>query len=171
MSVQSAPHTLQGLQAQCHAPSPYGPVLLARTQRGVAGLWLAGQAHHPPGLDLPDEEHPWFDSALAALSAWDQGPDDPALPPLDPQGTPFQQAVWSRLRAIPRGGLIHYGAIAQALGKPQAGRAVGAAVGRNPISILVPCHRVVGSRGELTGYAGGLPLKVRLLRQEGVLIG
>jgi methylated-DNA-[protein]-cysteine S-methyltransferase len=148
-------------------------VLLARTDHGLAGLWNAGQAHHPPALDLPDEPHPWFDTALAALeawAAWPPGPDDPPLPPLDAQGTAFQRAVWARLRAIPRGGLTSYGAIAQALGQPQASRAVGAAVGRNPIGILVPCHRVVGARGGLTGYAGGLPLKTLLLQQEGVLI-
>jgi methylated-DNA-[protein]-cysteine S-methyltransferase len=166
------PHA-PALRAQRHANSPYGPVLLARTDKGLAGLWNAGQAHHPPVLNVPEERHPWFDTALAALEAWGswaRHENDPPLPPLDPHGTPFQMAVWARLRAIPRGGLTSYGAIAQDLGRPQASRAVGAAVGRNPIGILVPCHRVVGARGELTGYAGGLPLKTLLLQQEGVLI-
>jgi methylated-DNA-[protein]-cysteine S-methyltransferase len=166
------PHA-PALRAQRHANSPYGPVLLARTDEGLAGLWNAGQAHHPPVLNAPEERHPWFDTALAALEAWGswaRHENDPPLPPLDPHGTPFQMAVWARLRAIPRGGLASYGAIAQDLGRPQASRAVGAAVGRNPIGILVPCHRVVGVRGELTGYAGGLALKTLLLQQEGVLI-
>lgn len=158
------------LLAQFRTETPYGPVLLARTAKGLAGLWNAGQAHHPPPLSAPVANHPWFDAARRALDAWATLKDDPVLPPLDPQGAAFQQAVWVRLLAIPRGGLTSYGAIAHALGKPQASRAVGAAVGRNPIGILVPCHRVVGARGELTGYAGGLPLKTLLLQQEGVLI-
>ena len=158
------------LLAQTRADTPYGPVLMARTAHGLAGLWNAGQAHHPPPLTVPEASHPWFDAARRALDSWAALKDDPALPPLDPQGTDFQLAVWTRLRAIPRGGLTSYGAIAQALGKPQASRAVGAAVGRNPIGILVPCHRVVGAQGQLTGYAGGLPLKTLLLQQEGVLI-
>jgi methylated-DNA-[protein]-cysteine S-methyltransferase len=85
-------------------------------------------------------------------------------------GTPWQQAVWRELRAIPAGGSTDYGAIARALGKPQAARAVGAAVGRNPLSVIVPCHRVLGRDGALTGYAGGLDRKRWLLRLEGVAV-
>ena len=91
--------------------------------------------------------------------------------PLDlSQGTAFQQAVWQSLLSIPKGGSTSYGALAAKIGKPQAVRALGAAVGRNPISILVPCHRVLGKDGSLTGYAGGLERKVALLRIEGLLI-
>lgn len=84
-------------------------------------------------------------------------------------GTPFQQQVWQQLRHIGAGSTSTYGAIARALGNPNAMRAVGAAVGRNPISIIVPCHRVLGSNGSLTGFAGGLDRKQALLRLEGLL--
>ena len=163
-----APHP--NLLAQFSADTPYGRVLLARSASGLAGLWNAGQAHHPPALAVPEADHPWFSAARRALDAWADAPHDPDLPPLDPHGTPFQLAVWTQLRAIPRGASTSYGAIAQALGKPQASRAVGAAVGRNPLGILVPCHRVLGANGALTGYASGLALKIQLLQQEGVLI-
>ena len=100
-----------------------------------------------------------------------RGPHPDQLPPLDPQGTPFQLAVWALLREIPRGGATSYGELAARLGNPTASRAVGAAVGRNPIGILVPCHRVIGKDGALTGYAGGLALKTKLLQAEGLLTG
>ena len=87
--------------------------------------------------------------------------------PLDPQGTEFQQQVWQALLEIPYGQMASYAEVASAINKPKAVRAVGAANGRNPISILVPCHRVIGSNGSLTGYAGGLPRKQWLLQLEG----
>jgi methylated-DNA-[protein]-cysteine S-methyltransferase len=87
--------------------------------------------------------------------------------PLAPKGTPFQQEVWRFLQTIPYGKTTSYGAIAQAMGKPKATRAVGAANGRNPIAIIIPCHRVIGSNGSLTGYAGGLRFKEALLSLEG----
>ena len=90
--------------------------------------------------------------------------------PLDLQGgTAFQRAVWTALLGIPAGQTVSYGAISQRIGKPAAVRAVGAAVGRNPVSVVVPCHRVLGGDGALTGYAGGLDRKTALLRLEGVL--
>jgi methylated-DNA-[protein]-cysteine S-methyltransferase len=90
--------------------------------------------------------------------------------PLDLQcGTAFQQDVWRALLAIPAGGTTSYGAISRSIGKPQAMRAVGAAIGRNPVSIVVPCHRVVGSDGSLTGYAGGMERKTALLQLEGAV--
>ena len=87
--------------------------------------------------------------------------------PLAPRGTDFQRAVWSALEGIPYGELRSYGEIARAIGKPRAVRAVGAANGRNPLPIVVPCHRVIGSDGSLTGFAGGLEIKRRLLALEG----
>ena len=86
--------------------------------------------------------------------------------PLTPRGTAFQLAVWQALRGIPHGETASYGAIARAIGRPGAARAVGAAIGRNPLSVVVPCHRVVGADGTLTGYAGGLDRKARLLDLE-----
>lgn len=89
--------------------------------------------------------------------------------PLAPQGTDFQKAVWRQLEAIPYGETRTYGQIAAALGKPKASRAVGGANHNNPIAIVIPCHRVIGANGSLTGYAGGLDLKEKLLHLEGVL--
>lgn len=155
--------------AQCHLPTRWGPTLMRRTAQGLAGLWLDTQAHHPGWLNLPDEpEHPWFQQALQLLEDWPTLRSDPALPPLDPQGTEFQRQVWALLLRIPRGGHSSYGALARQLGDPNKSRAVGAAVGRNPIGVLVPCHRVLGADGSLTGYAGGLAMKCALLDAEGV---
>jgi methylated-DNA-[protein]-cysteine S-methyltransferase len=86
--------------------------------------------------------------------------------PLNPRGTAFQQAVWSSLAAIPFGATVSYGELARRLGKPTAARAVGAANGQNPLAIILPCHRVVGADGSLTGYAGGLEIKRKLLEHE-----
>ena len=105
---------------------------------------------------------------MAQLAAWFAGERTRFELPLDLQaGTPFQQDVWTALLAIPRGGTTSYAELARRLGRPTAARAVGAAVGRNPISIVVPCHRVLGSGGSLTGYAGGLERKTALLELEG----
>lgn len=155
--------------AQCHLPTRWGPMLMRRTERGLAGLWSDTQAHHPGWLTLPAEpQHPWFQQALQLLEDWPTLRGDPALPPLDPQGTDFQRRVWALLLQIPRGGHSSYGALARQLGDPNKSRAVGAAVGRNPIGVLVPCHRVLGADGSLTGYAGGLAMKCALLDAEGV---
>ena len=90
--------------------------------------------------------------------------------PLQPAGTPFQQAVWAALCEIPYGEVRSYGAIATRIGRPGASRAVGMANHNNPIAIVIPCHRVIGASGSLTGYGGGLPIKERLLRLEGYLL-
>lgn len=106
--------------------------------------------------------------AAAALRAYASGGTGRRLPPLDLDGTPFQRSVWKRLCAIPAGKTISYGAIAASIGRPKAARAVGAAVGSNPVPILVPCHRVVGGNGSLTGFGLGLPMKRALLIHEGI---
>ncbi len=160
--------------AQTRIHTPLGPLLLTTTAQGLAGAWFDDQAHHPGTCDAPeDPAHPVLRAtALAFQCYWDKGAQAAAQAlhrlALDPQGTPFQQAVWRALLAIPPGQTTHYGAIAQGLGRPEAARAVGAAVGRNPIAVLVPCHRVLGRDGSLTGYAGGLPRKQALLKHEGV---
>lgn len=154
--------------AQSRLETPLGPLTLAATDKGLAGAWFDGQAHHPGPLDAPvDPTHPHLAAAARAFAAYWRGEAGAAAPALDAQGTAFQQAVWRALRGIARGRTTTYGEIAAALGRPQAARAVGAAVGRNPISVLVPCHRVVGRDGTLTGYAGGLPRKQALLAHEG----
>lgn len=151
------------LVAQARLATPLGPMTAAATAQGLAGLWFDGQAHHPGALTVLHEPgQPWLHAAQAALDAYFAG-RKMALPPLDLHGTPFQRAVWQALLAIAPGRTPSYGALAQALQRPAAVRAVGAAVGRNPVSVLVPCHRVVGANGALTGYAGGLDRKRALL--------
>jgi methylated-DNA-[protein]-cysteine S-methyltransferase len=145
---------------------------LAATARGLAWALFDGQAHHPGPLPAPDNAgHAHLAQAAQELAAYFTGTSSRFGVPLDPVGTAFQQRVWQALLAIPPAGHTHYGAIAAALGQPQAARAVGAAVGRNPVSILIPCHRVLGRDGSLTGYAGGLPRKQALLRLEGHAAG
>jgi O-6-methylguanine DNA methyltransferase len=106
-------------------------------------------------------------SGAEALAAYGRGSRRAYRGPLDLGGTDFQRAVWKRLLTIQHGETVSYGAIAKAIGAPRASRAVGAAVGANPISVLIPCHRVIGASGTLTGYGGGLPMKRALLAREG----
>ncbi|WP_374673007.1 methylated-DNA--[protein]-cysteine S-methyltransferase [Ideonella sp.] len=157
------------LVAQATVPSPLGPLLLAARARGLAGCWFSDQRHHPGPLDAPvDARHPHIAQAVAELADyWRDARTARFRVPLDPAGTPFQQAVWRALLDIAPGRSSAYGGLATALGAPQAARAVGAAVGRNPLSVIVPCHRVLGRDGALTGYAGGLARKQALLQREG----
>jgi methylated-DNA-[protein]-cysteine S-methyltransferase len=158
------------LIAQARFDSPLGPICLAASARGLAGLWFDAQAHHPGALDAPDDpSQPHIALARRELAAFWRDPTTRFTVPLDVAGTPFQQAVWRVLRSIAPGRRCSYGDVARRLGHPSAVRAVGAAVGRNPIGIIVPCHRVVGSDGSLTGYAGGLPRKTALLQAEAAL--
>jgi len=161
---------LQNLSAQARFDSPLGPVTVAATARGLAGLWFDAQAHHPGVLDAPvDARQPFISQAREQLEAyWQGGQGRVFTVPLDAQGTPFQKAVWRALLEIPRGRTCTYRAVAASVGSPRAVRAAGAAIGRNPLSIIVPCHRVLGRNGSLTGYAGGLARKQALLRLEGV---
>lgn len=156
------------------AATPLGPVLLAASDAGLAGLWFQGQRHDPAaawrGLSHQPQrpDHPVLQAAQAQLQAYFEGQRTQFDLPLDlSHGTPFQRQVWEALRDIPSGDTAGYGELAARVGAPTAARAVGAAVGRNPISIIVPCHRVVGAGGALTGYAGGLDRKRALLRLEG----
>lgn len=154
-------------------PSPLGPLTLASDGAAITGLWLAGQKYFASTLDIhasPAPDLPVFGQAAAWLTAYFTGAPLPAMPPLAPSGSPFRQAVWALLREIPYGATTTYGALAQALrarGIAAAPQAVGGAVGHNPISILIPCHRVVGADGSLTGYAGGVEKKRFLLKLEG----
>lgn len=152
--------------------SPLGPVIVAATDRGLAGVWFDGQRHLPDmsGWRV-DDRHPVLVRAVQQLTEYFKGRRTVFDLPLDLHGgTAFQQSVWQALLQIPRGATTSYAALSSGIGKPAAVRAVGAAVGRNPISVIVPCHRVMGSDGSLTGYAGGLDRKTALLKLEGAAV-
>ena len=151
--------------------SPLGPLAALASDDGLMGLWFDDQQHSPGTLDAPvDNDQRWIAQARAELALYFAGRLREFKVALAPQGTPFQEAVWRRLCAIRCGDTLSYGRIAREIGSPQSSRAVGAAVGRNPISILVPCHRVIGENGALTGYAGGLHRKQALLDIEGIVL-
>lgn len=134
----------------------------------LTGLWFVGQRHFPENLSKIEEgDCLVFDQTKVWLEAYFAKKPLPPLPDVAPQGTAFQQAVWAQLQTIPYGQTTTYGAIAKAIGKPKGAQAIGGAVGHNPISILIPCHRVLGADGSLTGYAGGLERKMALLELEG----
>jgi methylated-DNA-[protein]-cysteine S-methyltransferase len=154
-----------------HFDSKLGGITLAATDKGLAGVWFDRQRHSPDmtGWEVATD-HPVLRKATEQLDEYFSGRRQHFDLPLDlSHGTPFQQTVWQALLAIPAGETTSYGSISAGVGKPAAVRAVGAAVGRNPISVIVPCHRVLGSDGSLTGYAGGLDRKTALLELEGAL--
>ncbi len=145
--------------------SPLGDLVLAAADDALTGLYIA---HPPKSLDTSSwrrDAEPLRD-AIAQVRAYFAGELRDFDLPLAPAGTPFQRQVWEALRTIPYGETRSYGYIAAAIGRPSASRAVGMANGRNPISIIVPCHRVIGSNGLLTGYGGGLDRKQILLDLE-----
>jgi len=147
-------------------------MMLAATERGLCGLWFTeGQKYLPMFSGWTQEPgHPVLRAAALQVEQYFAGQRSAFELPLDLQGgTAFQQSVWQALLAIPTGGTTSYGALSRQIGKPQAMRAVGAAIGRNPVSIIVPCHRVIGADGSLTGYAGGMARKTALLRLEGAM--
>ena len=151
--------------------TPLGPLTALACDAGLMGLWFDRQRHSPGALDAPvDDAQRWIAQAREELALYFAGKLRAFGVRLAPRGTEFQEAVWRRLCAIQCGDTISYGGIARELGSPQASRAVGAAVGRNPISVIVPCHRVLGESGTLTGYAGGLHRKQALLDIEGVAL-
>jgi len=162
------PHRTAGADlAQAIIETPLGPLTALASPSGLHGLWFDRQQHGPgPLAARHDPSQRWIAQARAELAEYFTGARRRFDVPLRPQGTPFQEAVWQLLCEIACGDTTSYGRLAQALGRSQGARAVGAAVGRNPISILVPCHRVVGGQGAITGYAGGLRRKEALLALE-----
>jgi methylated-DNA-[protein]-cysteine S-methyltransferase len=146
--------------------SPYGPLTLVATDGVLSGLYMAGQRHRPPEETFGDRDDTPFGEAVDQLAAYFAGALKEFTLELRLDGTPFQRSVWEQLRRIPYGETRTYGELADALGNPAASRAVGLANGKNPIGIIVPCHRVVGANGSLTGYGGGLDRKKRLLDFE-----
>ncbi|MCS0600017.1 methylated-DNA--[protein]-cysteine S-methyltransferase [Streptomyces sp. LP11] len=149
--------------------SPYGPLtLVADADGALCGLYMAGQRHRPPeeSFGPPDRGPRCFGEAEEQLTAYFAGELTEFTVQLALCGTPFQRSVWTQLSRIPYGETRTYGQLAHTLGNTGASRAVGLANGRNPVGIIVPCHRVLGTGGALTGYGGGLDRKRRLLDFE-----
>ncbi len=157
---------------QARYDSPLGPMIIAASDQGLAGVWFEDQRHLPDPSAWPlAPQHPLLRQAIQQLTDYFAGRRLDFELPLDlGHGTAFQQAVWHGLLEIARGSTRSYGQLSTRIGRPTAVRAVGAAVGRNPLGIIVPCHRVLGADGSLTGYAGGLDRKIALLRLEGVAV-
>ncbi|MEV6162969.1 methylated-DNA--[protein]-cysteine S-methyltransferase [Streptomyces sp. NPDC052052] len=146
--------------------SPYGPLTLVATDGVLAGLYMTGQRHRPEQDTFGDPDPRPFAEVIRQLDAYFAGDLREFDLPLRLEGTPFQRSVWAQLQLIPYGETRSYGELAERLGKPGASRAVGLANGRNPVGIIVPCHRVIGASGSLTGYGGGLDRKQQLLAFE-----
>lgn len=150
--------------------SPVGPLVLATSAAGLQLIEFDQPRHAVQRTDNWQQgEHPVLDQARTQLDEYFGGERKQFDLPLDPQGTAFQRETWTALADIPYGQTITYAELATRAGRPSAVRAVGAAIGRNPLSIVVPCHRVVGTDGSLTGFSGGLPAKRHLLTLEGAL--
>lgn len=149
--------------------SPVGELKLVASDRGLSAiLWENDDPNRVRlGATAEAPQHPLLVEAERQLRAYFAGTLERFSLPIDFVGTEFQKAVWTALLGIPFGETRTYAQIARQIGKPEAVRAVGAAIGRNPISIAIPCHRVIGSNGALTGFAGGLQTKAYLLRIEG----
>jgi methylated-DNA-[protein]-cysteine S-methyltransferase len=154
---------------QSQTTSPLGDVLLAATEQGLAGVWFVHRQEHMRDSSrwITDETHPILIATAQQLHDYFSGQRKSFDLPLEPAwGTPFQRAVWQALQRIPYGRTSTYADIARDIGNPKAVRAVGAAIGQNPHTIIVPCHRVLGANGSLTGFAGGLDRKQDLLTHE-----
>lgn len=155
-------------------PSPLGELTLLASEKGLAGMWFDRQEHLPKRNNWQrceaNTSPDILKTAFSQLQDYFAGKLQRFDLPLDlSNGTAFQQSVWQALLTIPFGSTTSYGEISQIIKNPKAVRAVGGAVGRNPIGIIVPCHRVIGKDGSLTGYAGGLDRKLTLLQLEGTL--
>ncbi|MBO2453600.1 methylated-DNA--[protein]-cysteine S-methyltransferase [Actinomadura barringtoniae] len=160
---------MSGHRTHTVVDSPYGPLTLVATDGALSGLYMDLQRHRPDQETFGDREDPEADPFAAVaeqLTAYFAGELTDFDLPLNLHGTPFQRRVWEALQEIPYGETVSYGRLAVEIGNPSASRAVGLANGKNPVGIIVPCHRVVGSTGNLTGYGGGIDRKRRLLDFE-----
>ncbi len=149
--------------------SPHGGMLLVANEEGLAGVYFDRQKHHPKLQTdwIKNLRHKILRQAKRELQEYFAGKRKRFEVALDPEGTPFQRAVWKAISTVGFGKTISYGELARRAGSPGSARAAGAATGRNPLGIIVPCHRIMGSDGSLTGYAGGLQRKRALLELEG----
>jgi methylated-DNA-[protein]-cysteine S-methyltransferase len=149
--------------------SPQGTMILTATAKGLAGVYFKGQKHFPKQRDWQrDPRNALLNQAKRELAEYFAGKRTHFSVTLDPQGTPFQRSVWKQIAKVGFGKTLTYGELAKRAGHPGSARAAGAATGRNPLSVIVPCHRIMGSDGSLTGYAGGLGRKRALLALEGI---
>ena len=151
-------------------PTSCGELLVAINAHGLVHVDFVAGLRALPDMSGWQQDGEALAPYLAEFDAYFAGRLQRFTLPLAANGTAFQQTVWQALCEIPYGETRSYGEIARVIGKPSASRAVGAANGRNPLSIIVPCHRVIGQNGNLTGYAGGLPIKQELLRLEGIAL-
>lgn len=165
--------------AEVIVDTPIGPLLLAADDRALCGVYFPNHQDGPllrKGASLPRKktagiEHPILRAAAQQLDEYFAGQRRDFDLPLDTGGTEFQQTVWKKLCEIPFATTTNYGALANSVGNPNASRAVGAANGKNPIPVIIPCHRVIGSNGSLTGFGGGEPTKRWLLDHEAKVAG
>ena len=144
--------------------TPLGTLQIEATERGLCGIWFPSRSIDQGPTSKTNRV---ISLAKQELNAYFTGELTTFSVPLDWQGTRFQESVWQALLAIPYGKTVTYGDVARAIGRPRSSRPVGGAVGKNPLPIIVPCHRVIGSDGSLTGFTGGLDIKIRLLELEG----
>jgi methylated-DNA-[protein]-cysteine S-methyltransferase len=149
-----------------HLESPIGTLLISGDAGGLQQILFSTNGRPARPDPAWQEDYSALGDVIRQLRAYFAGELENFALALAPQGTPFQQKVWSELQKIPYGETISYGELARRIGNPNASRAVGLANGSNPISIVIPCHRVIGSNGKLTGYGGGLPIKEKLLALE-----
>lgn len=150
----------------CWVSSPVGKLLVARDKDGLVEISFGGSANRPKPDPDWRERRSRFEDAINQLDLYFSGKLKKFSLSVTLAGTPFQRKVWRAIQKIPYGTTISYGQLARRIGKPQASRAVGAACGRNPVSIVTPCHRVIGGSGKLTGFGGGLVIKQALLALE-----
>jgi methylated-DNA-[protein]-cysteine S-methyltransferase len=153
-----------------HFDSPLGQITLQANEQGLLGTWFPICTTQPKNLGIEVNAHPILEKAIMQLEQYFNGTLQTFDVPISAKGTPFQQQVWAVLTTIPFGQTWSYQDIANAINNPKAVRAVGLANGKNPISVIVPCHRVIGKNGKLTGYAGGIDCKKALLKHEGVIL-
>ncbi|HWD51078.1 MAG TPA: methylated-DNA--[protein]-cysteine S-methyltransferase [Acidimicrobiales bacterium] len=164
------PNTIKAMQL----PTPVGELMLCADDDGLTHLVLPGAARPPQSTGVDEDDggqevgiHHHLLEAATQLDEYFAGERQSFELALDPQGTPFQRKVWFALADIPYGQTISYAELARRVGRPKAFRAVGQANGRNPLAIILPCHRVITSEGTIGGYGGGLPMKRELLAHEG----
>jgi methylated-DNA-[protein]-cysteine S-methyltransferase len=157
--------------------SPVGMLTVSSDGKNVSGLWIEGQKYFAKTMekDVLEQNLSIFETVQKWLDIYFSGREPDFIPPLMPKGSPFQKSIWNNLCKIPYGQTTSYGELAKQFelenqGKHTSARAIGNAVGHNPISILIPCHRVIGKNGNLTGYAGGIANKIKFLKMEGINI-